>query len=641
MTVIISRMLRLSDITYRIEGRALLEGASATIPSGHKVGLVGRNGTGKTTLLNIISGFIQPDDGSISIPNGWSIGRLNQEAPDGPESLLETVLSFDEERSSLIEESETATDPQRIADIQLRLDDIDAHSAPARAASILAGLGFSEDDQQQPCSSYSGGWRMRVALAGLLFTQPDILLLDEPTNYLDLEGTIWLKSYLRTYPNTILIVSHDRTLLNSSVQSILHLNDHTLTLFSGGYDRFERTRAEQQELLAKLKVKRDAQRQHMEKFVERFRYKASKARQAQSRIKALAKLQPISAVVDSQVRPITLPQPDMLAPPIMSLESVVTGYDPGTPILSKLNFRIDMDDRIALLGKNGNGKSTLAKLLAGRLNAFEGQVVKDRKLKVGYFAQHQLDELDESGTPLSELSNILPDKTVGELRSKLGAMGFGAEKIGTAIKSLSGGERARLLLGLATIHTPHLIILDEPTNHLDVDTRESLIHALNDFTGAVILISHDIHLIETCVDRLWLVEDGTVQPYQEDLTAYQKFVTRKDKPEVAEKNQKATPVDKKEARRSMARQRADAAPLKKEVQTLEREMAKLEKKIARIDDELSDENLYNDDPQRVKELTMQRGQLQKTLERTETKWLERQEQYDKALNQSIPSNAET
>ncbi len=628
-------MLQLSDLTYRIEGRVLLEGASATIPAGHKVGLVGRNGVGKTTLLNIVSGFLQPDDGEINVPSGWAIGRLNQEAPDGPESLLETVLGFDTERAALLAEAETATDPQRISDIQLRLDDIDAHSAPARAAAILAGLGFSEEDQQRPCSSYSGGWRMRVALAGLLFTQPDILLLDEPTNYLDLEGTIWLKSYLKNYPHTILIVSHDRTLLNSSVQSILHLNECKLTLFTGGYDRFEKTRALQQEHLAKLKEKQQAQRQHMEKFVERFRYKASKARQAQSRLKALAKLEPISAITDSQVRPISLPHPTELAPPILTVESASTGYDPNVPILSRLNFRIDMDDRIALLGKNGNGKSTLAKLLAGRLSTFDGKIVRDRKLEVGYFAQHQLDELEEDGTPLSELAKLLPDLSTGELRTRLGTMGFGAEKFDTRIASLSGGERARLLLGLATLHAPHMLILDEPTNHLDVDTRESLIHALNDFTGAVILISHDIHLIETCVDRLWLVENGTVQPYQDDLDAYQQFIIRKEKaPEKQAADKGAN--DKKEARRASAKQRAELAPLKKQIQSLERDIAKIEKEVTKIDQDLGDETLYTDDPQRVQELTKRRGELQKQLEEKETSWIDAQERYDEAMAETDP-----
>ncbi len=627
--VIISRMLQLSDLTYRIEGRILLDKASATIPAGHKVGLVGRNGTGKTTLLNILSGFLQPDDGDIQIPKGWRIGRLNQEAPDGPETLLETVLSFDTERAELLAEAETATDPQRITDIQLRLDDIGAHSAPARAATILAGLGFSETDQQQACSSYSGGWRMRVALAGLLFTEPDILLLDEPTNYLDLEGTIWLKDYLKTYPRTVLIVSHDRTLLNSSVQSILHLNDLKLTLYSGGYDRFEKTRAQQQELAAKQSAKQKAQRAHMEKFVERFRYKASKARQAQSRLKALAKLEPIAAITDSQIRPISLPQPDELAPPILTMENASTGYEDGHPILSQLSFRIDMDDRIALLGKNGNGKSTLAKLLSGRLEVFDGKVTRDRKLQVGYFAQHQLDELDDNGTPLSELGRRLPDLSTGELRSRLGTMGFGAEKYDTATSALSGGERARLLLGLATLNAPHLLILDEPTNHLDVDTRESLIHALNDYTGAVILISHDIHLIETCVDRLWLVDQGTVRPYDDDLEAYQQFVIRKDTPATETQTERLV-TDKKEARRLAAQQRAALAPLKKAVETAEREIAKLEQKIAKIDDELASDSLYNDDTGRLQTLTKQRGELQRALDDKESQWMDAQEAYETA-----------
>ncbi len=629
-------MLQLTDIVFRIEGRLLLDGAGATIPAGHKVGLVGRNGVGKTTLLNIISGTLHADQGEVTVPTGWRIGRLRQEAPDGPETLLETVLGFDTERTALLAEAETATDPQRITDIHLRLDDIGAHSAPARAASILAGLGFSEEDQQQPCASFSGGWRMRVALAGLLFTAPDVLLLDEPTNYLDLEGTIWLKTYLRNYPHTILIVSHDRTLLNSSVQSILHLNDRKLSLFTGGYDRFEKTRALQQEHLVKLREKQDAQRKHMEKFVERFRYKASKARQAQSRLKALAKLEPISAIVDSAIRPITLPQPKELAPPILTVENASTGYAADTPILGGLNFRIDMDDRIALLGKNGNGKSTLAKLFAGRLEVFDGKLIRDRKLQVGYFAQHQLDEMNEDGTPLSEIATLLPDLSTGELRTKLGGMGFGAEKFETPIAVLSGGERARLLLGLATLHAPHMLILDEPTNHLDVDTRESLIHALNDYGGAVILISHDIHLIETCVDRLWLVADGTVRPYEEDLQAYQDLVLRKERDDNPEASTKSA-NDKKEQRRVTARKRAELAPLKKKVTQLEREIAAIESEISTIDATLADETLYTDDPGRVQDLTRQRGDLQKRMETKEAEWMVAQEHFEAAQSETETS----
>ncbi len=624
-------MLRLADITYRIEGRLLLEGASATIPAGHKVGIVGRNGVGKTTLLNIISGFVHPDEGDISVPQGWTIGRLNQEAPDGPQSLIDTVLDFDTERSALLAEEKTATEAQRIADIHLRLDDIDAHSAPARGAAILAGLGFSESDQQRPCSSYSGGWRMRVALAGLLFTQPDVLLLDEPTNYLDLEGAVWLKSYLRNYPRTVLIVSHDRTLLNDSVQSILHVNEKKLTLFTGGYDRFERTRAEQQERLLKLKEKRDQQRRHMEKFVERFRYKASKARQAQSRLKALAKLEPISAIADAQVQPIRLPQPTSLSPPIIQLEKVSTGYVPDKPVLQRLSFRIDMDDRIALLGKNGNGKSTLAKLLAGRLDALDGKIVRDRKLKIGYFAQHQLDELDPDASPLSALSALLPDLTVGELRTKLGTMGFGADKFDTAIGALSGGERARLLLGVSTLEAPHLLILDEPTNHLDIDTRESLIHALNDYEGAVILISHDTHLIETCADRLWLVDGGSVHPYQDGLESYQQLVLKRDRPEKPEKTPESG-ADRREQRRATAQRREALAPLKKEIAALEKNIAALEKKRQDIDKALSDETLYTENPEKGQELSRRHGEITKRLDELEANWMERQERYDTLLS---------
>jgi ATP-binding cassette subfamily F protein 3 len=627
-------MLHINDLTYRIEGRVLFDQASAAIPAGHKVGLVGRNGTGKTTLLRLIQGEIAPDDGSIGWPKNARVGGVAQEAPNGEESLVETVLSADQERAALLAEAETATDPARIAEIQLRLHDIGAHSAPARAAQILAGLGFDEDAQQRPCREFSGGWRMRVALASVLFTAPDILLLDEPTNYLDLEGTLWLQNFLASYPHTVLIVSHDRDLLNTCVGFILNLTGGKLTLYTGGYDDFEETLRERQRLQLKLKKKQDDARRHMEAFVERFRAKASKATQAQSRLKALAKLKPIAAEIENEVRPLNFANPDAkLGNPLIRLEDVSVGYEADRPVLRSLNLRLDMDDRIALLGANGNGKSTLAKLLCGRMEPLAGTRFASKKLTFGYFAQHQLDELNPAKSAYEHIAELMPEATEAQKRARTAAAGFGAEKSNTVAGKLSGGEKARLLFTLAAFHKPHLLILDEPTNHLDVDSREALIHGLNDYEGAVILISHDRHFIEATADRLWLVRDGTVKSYDGDLDSYNAELLAR----AREQRNGGMPGAKRDAarsrqdeRRAAASARAELAPLKKRIDAFEREIARITAQIARLDGELGQSSLYDKQPDRATQLVKERGGLAKTLAETETAWLEASEAYEEA-----------
>src|SRR5690606_34430065 len=553
-------MLILDDISLRIAGRLLIDHASLTLPAGSKAGLVGRNGTGKTTLFKAITGELSSETGSISYPKGTRIGQVAQEAPGTEEPLIEIVLKADTERLALLGEAETATDANRSAEIQMRLADIDAHSAEARAATILAGLGFDADAQKRPASSFSGGWRMRVALASVLFAQPDLLLLDEPTNYLDLEGTLWLESYVAKYPHTVLLISHDRDLLNRAVNSIVHLDQMKLTFWRGGYDQFERQRSEQLEHQEKARVKQEAQRKHMESFVERFRAKASKARQAQSRLKALEKLKPIAAVIEDSVRPFSFPEPaKTVASPIVTMQAGAVGYAPGKPVLKGLTLRIDEDDRIALLGANGNGKSTFAKLIAGRLSLESGGITIAPGLKVAMFAQHQLDVVRPEGTPVEHVRRLMPVAPEARVRARVAQMGLSTEKMATKAKDLSGGEKARLLMGLCTFDGPNLFILDEPTNHLDIDSREALMMALNDFPGAVILISHDRHLIEATADRLWLVRDGTVAPFDGDMADYRQLVTggASDRREKRE----ADKASKADRRREAAARRAALEPV--------------------------------------------------------------------------------
>ena len=516
-------MLQIENLVFNGWGRRFFDSASVSIPDGAKVGLVGRNGVGKTTLFKVITGELSHDSGEISLPKNARVASVDQEHPASPVSLLDTILAADVERERLNAELETAP-PERLGEIYDRLIEIDADSAPARASEILSGLGFSNDDLKRPMAEFSGGWRMRVALVAALFAEPDLLLLDEPTNYLDLEGALWLEARLRKYPHTALIISHDRELLTNSVNSILHLHDGKLDLYTGGYDSFERQRAEKARLQAAARAKQEAERAHIQSFIDRFRAKASKAAQAQSRIKRLAKMAPITAAVDERVMPFILPSPEKkMAPPLMQFDHVSVGYD-GKPVLRDLNLRLDVDDRIGLLGVNGAGKSTFAKLVAGALPALSGQIKKDGRIKVGWFHQHQIEALDPIDTPLDIIRRERPDDSESARRSRLAQFGLDFDKQETTVENLSGGERARLLLNLVAMTAPHLLILDEPTNHLDIDSRRALLDALNDYAGAVILITHDRSLIDLVADRLWLTADGHIKPFQGDMDEYARFV---------------------------------------------------------------------------------------------------------------------
>jgi ATP-binding cassette, subfamily F, member 3 len=625
-------MLRIDELTYRVGARVLLEQAGVAINPGHRAGLVGRNGSGKTTLLRLIAGELEPDGGRIEIPARWRVGMTRQEAPGGEASLIDTVLAADPELARLSAEAETAEDPHRISEIHELLLHKDAHTAQARAARLLAGLGFDEAAQQRPCGEYSGGWRMRVALASLLFTEPDLLLLDEPTNHLDLEATLWLEDYLRSYPGTLLLVSHDRGLLNRVVEEIVHLEGGKLTLYQGGYDRFENTRRVRLELNEKMRVKQEAQRAHIKSFIDRFRYKASKARQAQSRIKLLARMQPIAEYQGEGTVSFAFPDPDPLPPPLINLDHVAIGYD-GKPVLRGLALRLDHDDRIALLGANGNGKSTLIKLLAGRLAPLEGQMVKSGKLRVGYFAQHQAEELDLAATPILELSRRRPREPEVQLRSHLGRFGFSQQRGETTIGNLSGGEKARLLFALMTADRPHILLLDEPTNHLDVVSREALIQAINAFEGAVVIVSHDPHVLELTVDRFWLVDDGRVETYDGDMEDYRALLLarRRDGRGGDKKaNGGRERLDKKEQRKQAAGRLQALAPLKKQLGEAEAAVSRLEAQRERITRAMADPALYDGGAGSVVELQKQLGVVERDLSDAEQAWMSLQEDWDRA-----------
>jgi ATP-binding cassette subfamily F protein 3 len=621
-------MFTLDGISVRLGGHLILDRASASLPPEAHVGLVGRNGAGKSTLLKLIAGVYEADEGRIEAPSGLRIGYIDQEVPGGAATPFETVLAMATERTALLAEAEHAADHHRIGEIHERLNAIDAHGAPARAARILAGLGFDEDAQHQPLETYSGGWRMRVALAGLLFSEPDLMLLDEPSNHLDLEATIWLESFLKAYRNSIILVSHERELLNNVVDHILHLERGKLALYPGNYDAFERQRRERQAQVAATRAKQEAKRDKLQAYVDRWRYKAHTARQAQSRIKALARMEPIAAAVDDASLVFDFPSPKQLRPPLIVLDDAAVGYVPGAPVLSRLNLRLDPDDRIALVGRNGNGKTTLARLLAGQLKPMAGAVAASGKLRVGYFAQHQIEELIPDETPLQHMERLLAGAKPGEARAQLGRFGFSGNKANVKVSELSGGERARLSLALITREPPHLLVLDEPTNHLDVDAREALVEALTEFGGAVVVVSHDRHLLGLVADRLVLVDGGGAKELDGSLDDYRDMVLGSGRWKSADGEGPIRRESRKDGRRNTAELRERGKSLRKAVAQAETELKRLWQRRAEIDSQLS--RPQSSDGVSISELMKTRAEVERQVASAEHRWLEASEAAERA-----------
>ena len=621
-------MIFFENISFSVAGRTLVKNSTVSIPSGHKVGLVGRNGTGKTSLFRLVYGDITLDHGDLKLNKNTRVGGVAQEAPGSSITLLDTVLAADQERADLLQKAQLEKDPLQIAEIQTRLADIDAWSAEARAATILNGLGFDKHKQKLACSEFSGGWRMRVALAAVLFSKPDLLLLDEPSNYLDLEGSIWLEAYISKYPSTIIIISHDRALLNNSVNSILHLEDKKLHLYTGNYETFAKTRAARLAHKEAEVKKQNLRRQHLQSYVDRFRYKADKAKQAQSRLKMLAKMEPISISSETTFTKFDFPQPEELSPPIVNIQNASVGYEEKT-VLSDINLRIDQDDRIAILGQNGEGKSTLSKLIANKLKPHVGKIIHSNKLRIGYFAQHQLDELTLNETPMGHVQRERPSEKQGQIRARLDGFGISVEQADIRVKSLSGGQKARLSLLLASLDAPHLLILDEPTNHLDIESREALVEALTKYSGAVIIVSHDIHLLSLVADRLWLAKNGTVKPYEYDLETYRKSllsISSSKKPEQL-KNPKTV-------RKSYTKD--EITVLKNNLKKSEERVEKLLTMEEKISKKLADPKIYSDtNRDELVVLNTRYAEVRKAITKAEDLWERSQKKLDNALKSKL------
>ncbi len=613
-------MIDIQNLSFHFGLRTLFEDTSVMIQDGQKVGLVGPNGCGKSTLFKLIEGKFSPDGGKIVISHSTQIASVAQEIADPSVPLLPYVLAADKELTRLEKELENPDiSGERMAEVFDKLEFLGAHSAYARASAILSGLGFLNADFNRPLKEFSGGWQVRANLAATLYAPSNCLLLDEPTNHLDLETALWLENYLTRLDKTIFIISHDRHILNRLCDKIIHVEEGQLKLYNGNYDTYERTRAAAIEGAKLAAAKHERVVAHLQSFVDRFRYKATKAKQAQSRIKMIEKLGAAPQIPKDPEAHFEFPSPERLQNALVTIEGGVAGYD-DKPVLENLNLRIEPDDRIALLGANGNGKSTLAKILSHRLLLMSGKMTLAKKMKIAYFSQHQTEELDVEKTPYEQLSAAMPLATETQVRAQLGAFGLNKAKSDTLIGQLSGGEKSRLLLALITKDAPHLLILDEPTNHLDLQSRQALLEALNEYTGAVVLITHDLHVIELTCDTLWIVRRGTCQNFMGDLDDYRaQLLKNNDRNDLASDKMTSKELARKEA----AQRRARVAPLKKEIRALDEKLAKLTARKQMLEEQLV--KVYSADS------SIELALLNAQIKDVEEEWLRLNEECEEAL----------
>ncbi|RLV58219.1 ABC transporter ATP-binding protein [Parashewanella curva] len=623
-------MISISQAQLIRGSKTLLDEASLTIYPGHKVGLVGANGTGKSSLLALIQGKLSLDKGDFSLPTGWQIASVAQETPALEKSALEYVLDGDQEYRQLeaeLEQAQAKDDGHKIADIHGKLEAIGGYSIKARAGSLLAGLGFSQDKHSHSVKQFSGGWRMRLNLAQALLCRSDLLLLDEPTNHLDLDTTYWLESWIKSYQGTLILISHDRDFIDEIVDEVVHVEHQKLNFYSGNYTSFERVRAERMAQQQIAFEKQQKERAHMQKFVDRFRYKASKAKQAQSRLKALERMtELLPSHADSQFS-MAFREPESLPNPLVMMEQVQVGYD-ETIILKSVKLNLVPGARIGLLGRNGAGKSTLIKLLSGELDPMSGKYQTNSGLKIGYFAQHQIEFLSLDDSPLMHLQRLSPDAKELDLRNFLGGFGFHGDMALDPVRPFSGGEKARLVLALLVWQRPNLLLLDEPTNHLDLEMRHALTVALQGFEGAMVIVSHDRHLLRLTCDDYYLVDNQQVQPFNGDLADYHQWLLTSQKANTPASNNAAT-EDKKERKRREAEMRNRLSPLKKQQTKLEKQQERASSRLAEIEEILGDMSLYEDDNKdKLTSILNERTELTQTLENSEMEWLELQEQIE-------------
>lgn len=632
-------MIVLSSLQIRRGVQVLLDKASATINPGQKVGLIGKNGSGKSTLLSLLKGEIHADEGSVNFPSGWSLAWVNQETPALDIPAIDYVIDGDREYRHLEKELALANqqnDGHAIATLHGKLDAIQAWTVNSRAATLLDGLGFSQQQLQQPVRSFSGGWRMRLNLAQALLCRSDLLLLDEPTNHLDLDAVIWLEKWLKSYTGTLILISHDRDFLDPIVDKIIHIEHQQLFEYTGNYSSFERQRAAklaQQQALYQHQQERVA---HLQHYIDRFKAKATKARQAQSRIKMLERMELIApAHVDNPFR-FSFRQPESLPNPLLRMEKVSAGYGNKT-ILESIKLNLVPGSRIGLLGRNGAGKSTLIKLLAGEIQPQTGDIGLAKGVKLGYFAQHQLETLRSDESPLQHFVRMAPQETEQSLRDYLGGFGFRGDKVNEVTERFSGGEKARLVLALIVWQRPNLLLLDEPTNHLDLDMRQALTEALIDFEGALVVVSHDRHLLRSTTDDLYLVHDRKVEPFDGDLDDYQQWLTNLQKQlsspaddatdEPAGNNNSAQ--NRKDQKRREAEFRTLTQPIRKAISQNEQQIDKLNAQLSDIEEKLSDSGLYdNSRKAELTELLQKQVNIKSQLEETEISWLEANEKLE-------------